>query len=59
MDGIKKVIKVTLGNDLDLLDESESSGKTPGEVQKVATATSHYGPKLILYFRIGIAGLSL
>lgn len=30
-----KVIKVTLGNDLDLLDTEDSSGKTAGEVQKV------------------------
>lgn len=30
-----RVIKVYMGNDLTILDESESTGKTPGEVQKV------------------------
>ncbi len=29
------MVKVYMGNDIDLLDESESSGKTAGEVQKV------------------------
>jgi len=33
-DSSKKVMKVYLGNELNVLDESESSGKTPGEVQK-------------------------
>ena len=38
-DTIKKVVKVTMGNDLELLDVSESSGKTAGEVQKVTVNT--------------------
>lgn len=46
-----RVIKVYMGNDLTILDESESTGKTPGEVQKVNIPTSKANMLTILQNR--------